>query len=171
MRAPAAKSPAIPAPAIRPVRRSYSQIEVGMTRQDVDLFIKTHKEFKIISVRADSGVRQHAEETVVRRDGTSNTAVRRSVGVGTQTGPAVVDESQVAGNDEQRQVIERRTVSGRREIITIGQFLPSKVVAGQQRNALGGSTPVYRTDRVEAARLTVEMTDDVVTAVSADRRA
>ena len=79
----AAKSPAIPAPAIKPVRRSYSQIEVGMTRQDVDLF---------------------------RRDGTSNTAVRRSVGVGTQTGPAVVDESQVAGNETSRTIAHHRII-------------------------------------------------------------
>jgi hypothetical protein len=137
----------------------------------VDLFIRTHKDFKIVSVRADSGVRQNAEETIVRRDGTSSAAVRRSVGVGTQPpAPATLNDTQEARTDEQRQIVERRTVSGKREIITVAQYVSKKVVAGQQRNALGGVSPVYRTDRVEAARLTVEMTDDVVTAVSADRR-
>jgi hypothetical protein len=169
---PAAKGPAIPAPAMKgPPRRSYSQIEVGMTRQDVDLFIKTHKDFKIVSVRADSGVHQNAEETVVRRDGTSNSAVRRAVGVGTQPpAPATLNDTQEARTDEQRQIVERRTITGKREIITVAQMVSRKVVAGQQRNSLGGSSPVYRNERVEGARLTVEMTDDVVTAVSADRR-
>ena len=171
VRAPVVKGPAIPAPQLKVPRRSYSQIEVGMTRQDVDLFIRTHKDFKIVSVRADSGVRQNAEETIVRRDGTTSTATRRAIGVGTQPpGPGTLDDQQVARTDEERQVVERRSISGKREIITVAQMVSRKVVAGQQRNSLGDLSPVYRNERVEGARLTVEMIDDVVTAVSADRR-
>ena len=170
LRSPSAKSPAIPAPAIRAPRRSYTQIEVGMTRQDVDLFIKTHKDFRIVSVRADSGVRQQAEETVVRRDGTSGYNARRAVGVGSQQpGPAVVDDGQVSASDESRQVVERKFVTGKRETIVVEQVVSRRVPAGQQRTVLGGMTTVYRREQVPAARLIVELTDDVVTAVSGSR--
>ena len=172
--APGAKAPAKPlapkaaaAVALKQPRKSYSQIEIGMTRQDVDFFIRTHKNLKLVGVSANSGVSKQSEETVVQSENNSgSTVVRRGGRTDSQTlGPGQVNEAQEATAGEQRQRVERRYSRGKSEIITVAQFVPKKVVTGQQRNSLGGSTPVYGTRLVEGGRLRIEMTDDVVTAV------
>jgi len=169
-----AKAPARPlapkaaaAVALKQPRKSYSQIEIGMTRQDVDFFIRTHKNLKLVGVSANSGVSKQSEETVVQSENNSgSTVVRRGGRTDSQTlGPGQVNEAQEATAGEQRQRVERRYSRGKSEIITVAQFVPKKVVTGQQRNSLGGSTPVYGTRLVEGGRLRIEMTDDVVTAV------
>jgi hypothetical protein len=172
--APADKAPAkqlapkaAAAVALKPPRKSYSQIEIGMTRQDVDLFIRTHKNLKLIGVSANSGVTKQSEETVVQsEDNSGSTRVSRQGRTDTENlGPGAVNESQQATAGEHKQRVERRYSRGKSEIITVAQLVPKKVQTGTQRNSLGGATPVYGTRMVEGGKLRIEMTDDVVTAV------
>ena len=172
--APAATAPARPlapkaaaAAALKPPRKSYSQIEIGMTRQEVDFFIRTHKNLKLVGVSANSGVTKHSEETVVQsEDNSGSTRVSRQGRTDTENlGPGTVNEAQNATAAERKQRVERRFSRGKTEIITVAQLVSKRVVTGQQRNSLGGSTPVYGTRFVEGGRLRIEMTDDVVTAV------
>ena len=162
--APAA--PAAPAD-VKPLRRNYSGIEVGMTRQEVDRFIKSRRDLKIVSVQAHSGVQQHTEETVIQRSGTTGQSVTYRGGpAGAPTPPPVTAETDAGLNQQERQVVQRKVDRGKRETITVAQVFPRKVQTGTQRNSLGGTSPVYGTVQQEAARLTVELTDDVVTAVN-----
>jgi hypothetical protein len=153
--------------ALKPPRKSYSQIEIGMTRQDVDFFIRTHKNLKLVGVSANSGVTKHSEETVVQsEDNSGSTVVRRGGRTDTENlGPGTVNEAQQATAGEHKQRVERKYSRGKSEIITVAQLISKKVVVGQERNSLGRSTPVYGTRFVEGGRLRIEMTDDVVTAV------
>lgn len=153
--------------ALKPPRKSYSQIEIGMTRQDVDFFIRTHRNLKLVSVSANSGVTKHAEETVVQsEDNSGSTVVRRGGRTDTDNlGPGTVNEAQQATAGEHKQRVERKYSRGKSEIITVAQLVSKKVQTGTQRNSLGGSSPVYGTRYVEGGRLRIEMTDDVVTAV------
>jgi len=172
--APADKAPAkqlapkaAAAVALKPPRKSYSQIEIGMTRQDVDLFIRTHKNLKLIGVSANSGVTKQSEETVVQsEDNSGSTRVSRQGRTDTENlGPGAVNESQQATAGEHKQRVERRYSRGKSEIITVAQLVSKKVQTGTQRNSLGSATPVYGTRMVEGGKLRIEMTDDVVTAV------
>jgi hypothetical protein len=153
--------------AVKPPRKSYSQIEIGMTRQDVDFFIRTHKNLKLVGVSANSGVSKQSEETVVQsEDNSGSTRVARQGRTDSENlGPGTVNEAQQATAGEHKQRVERRYSRGKSEIITVAQLVNKKVVTGQQRNSLGGSTPVYGNRMVEGGRLRIEMTDDVVTAV------
>jgi hypothetical protein len=138
-------------------KKKYTQIEVGMTREEVDAFIKSRKDFKLIGVSQNSGITKHAEEMTVRRQGTS--ASDRVVN-GSRT------EAQEASGSEEKRTIERKIDSGRKETITVAHLGTRQVQTGSQRNALGRSTPVYGSEWYEDGRLTIEMVDDVVTAVS-----
>jgi len=140
-----------------PQKKKYTQIEVGMTREEVDAFIKSRKDFKLIGVSQNSGITKHTEEMTIRRQGTS--ASDRVVN-GSRT------EAQEAKGSEEKQAIERKVDSGRKETITVAHLGTRQVQTGTQRNALGRATPVYGTEWYEDGRLTIEMTDDVVTAVS-----
>ena len=167
-RAAAAAAPPTGAPAdVKPMRRNYTGIEVGMTRQEVDRFIKSRRDLKIVSVQANSGVQQRTEETVVQRSGTTGQSVTYRGGPADRpSGPPVTGETQAGIDQQERQVVQRKVVQGKRETITVAQVFPRRVQQGTQRNSLGGSSPVYGTVYQEAARLTVELTDDVVTAVN-----
>ena len=125
-----------------------------------------HKNLKLVSVSANSGVTQQAEETTVRREGSTGTSVvRRGGSTDARPGPGMVDEAQEAVSADQKETVQRRISSGKREIITVAQMISRKVVKGQQRNSIGKSTPVYGTEWSEGGRLRIEMTDDVVTGI------
>jgi hypothetical protein len=62
-------------------------------------------------------------------------------------------------------VIERKVNSGRREVMTLAQMGTERVVTGEKRNALGGSSAVYGTRLHETGRIRITLVDDVVTGV------
>lgn len=161
----AAKPAAVPA--VKPVRKNYTRIEIGMTREDVDSFIRRNKNLRIVGVSADAGVRRQQEEVTVRRQGTTGTTtVRRGGPANSQAlGAGTVDDAQQAVNAEHTEVVDRKITSGRQEIITVAQMVSERVVTGQKRNSLGGSAPVYGNRTREGGRLRITLIDDVVTAV------
>ena len=162
----AANKPAAAAAANKPVRRNFSRIEIGMTRQEVDLYVKTHKNLKLVGISADSGVRTQSEETVVHREGTTGTTtLRRGGPANSNPGPGTMDDRQEALNSDHKEVIERKINSGRRETMTLAQMVPEKVAAGEKRNSLGSRSTVYATQMREAGRLRITLVDDVVTAI------
>ena len=150
-----------------PKRRNWSQIEVGMTRHEVDLFISTHKNLKLVSVSANSGVASSAEETIRRREGTrGGTLVSRAGTTASRDlGPGAVHTADETTNDEQTETVERRVVTGKREVLTVAKMSSQRVQTGSKRNSLGGSSPTYGTRWQEVGRLTITLTDDVVTAI------
>jgi hypothetical protein len=60
-------------------QKVYNTLEIGMTKQEVMTFINHHKEYKMVGLAADSGVRKSTDEVTTRyktnSTGTSNTNV------------------------------------------------------------------------------------------------
>jgi hypothetical protein len=150
-----------------PPHRNWSRIEIGMTREDVDRFIATHHNLKLIGVSADAGVVGESVETVVRTQGIGGTTVvRRGGPANTQNlGPGTVDDTQQVTDQEQRQTVERKVARGKREVFTVAKMASYRVQNGSARNALGGSSVANGTAWREVGRLRIMLTDDVVPAV------
>jgi hypothetical protein len=143
--------------AVKPVvKRVPTQIEIGMTRAEVDAFIRAHRNLKVIGVSANAGVTKQAEETVVRRQGA--TGAQRAVN-GKQT------DVQEATGGEQKETVERKSTTGRKETITVAQMVARQVVTGETRDVFGRPQDTYGTEWVEGARMKVDLTDGVVTAI------
>jgi len=73
-------------------------------------------------------------------------------------------------NADHREIIDRRINSGRREVMTIAAMATERVVTGEKRTPLGGTTPSYATEWKEPGRLKITLIDDVVTAVEGTER-
>lgn len=149
------KAPAAPAAATKGAAPpgTYTRIEVGMTRQEVDHFIDTHPNLKRVAVSADAGVRRRAAEKPARRQS------KRSAAEGDDE-PKTIDSS-----SERKESTERKTTRGQREVITVARLSPETVQTGKKRNSLGGTTPTYATEWKETGRLKITLIDDVVTTV------
>ena len=163
---PVAKAPAARPKA--PPRKNYSGIEVGMTRQEVDQFVrKNKKNLKILNVSASAGVTKVAEETITRREGNLGVTTVRRGGPANSRNLTQGDVNQVEQgvNDEQSQIVERKTITGKRETITIAQMVPHRVHLGSRPTSLGGSQDVYGTEYRAGATLKVTLIDDVVMSV------
>jgi hypothetical protein len=148
-------------------RRNFSHIEIGMTREEVDQYLRSQKDLKLIGISADAGVSRQSEEVVVRRDGQTNTTTLRRGGPAhvPPSGPGTIDETQQAVNADHREIIDRKINSGRREVMTIAAMGTERVVTGQKRTALGGSSPVYGTRLRENGRIRVTLVDHIVTGI------
>jgi hypothetical protein len=153
----AAEKPRLPpAPAVaKPPapHKTYTRIEVGMTRPEVNRFIDTHPNLKRVAVSADAGVRRRAAEKPVRRQS------KRSAADGDDE-PKTIDSS-----SEHKESTERKSTRGQREVITVAQLSPEEVQTGEPRNTPGGTTPAYATEWKQTGRLKITLIDDVVTAV------
>ena len=148
-------------------RRNYTRIEIGMTREEVDQYLRIHKDLRLIGISADAGVHRQSEELVVRRDGqTATTTLRRGGPANAPpSGPGTIDETQQSVNADHREIIDRKINTGRREVMTIAQMGTERIVTGQKHVTLGGSAPIYGTRVRENGRIRVTLVDDVVTGI------
>jgi hypothetical protein len=136
-------------------------IEVGMTRKDVDDFIRSRRDLRVVSVSSDSGVRKNVDETIVKRQGTGgSTTITNGNRVEVQKGEG----------QEERQTVEHVSGKGKIDKIVVAHLASRQVVTGSHRNSLGQLRQDYGPEQYEDGHLEVELIDDVVTAVKGTQR-
>ena len=148
-----------PGAAIVPKKRP-TQVEVGMTRQEVEAFIKTRHDLRIVGVSSDVGVRKQVEETVTKR---------QALGGSTTLTNGNKLEVQKGEGQEERQTVERQSGKGKQETIVLAHYSSRQVVTSRSRNSLGQMHEEYGTEQFEDGRLKIELTDDVVTSINANQ--
>lgn len=134
-------------------KKYYTQIEMGMTKQELLLFVKARpREMELVAAklgtkRTTSGV----EQTVrVRKESDAEGTAPNKV--------QVVEES-----------VEHKKDSAVQETMEIALLSARKVVVGQTRDVLGGRHDQVQTQYFRTGKIIVQLTDDVVTGIDARR--
>lgn len=123
-------------------KKVYSEIEIGMTRDEVMAFIQQRKNsLRVVSVAANANVSRSTPQATVRRGG----AVTRDDGAHQDTVAA----------------------AGKQETIKIERFGSVREQTGTQRNIVGGDTPVYEYVERTDGYVVVTLTDGIVSGVVA----
>ncbi len=161
----------------------YNTIEIGMTKQEVLMFIKQHNEFKLIGISADSGVRKSVDETTTRfktnSSGTTNKQITVDDKMNSETNGSPTEEKRngtlnrkIDGNSnrEGTAVVETEHVhkAGKRETITIEKGENRREVTGyHSQGTLGKVTqvPDYGSVYHATGTIRVTMIDEVVSAI------
>jgi hypothetical protein len=141
-------------------KKAPETIEIGMTKEDVVAFVKAHPALQVISVSASAGVNRSSQQTIVRRR-TSDASQRTE-----NDGPA--QRATAKGDNESKVEVDTVHVAGKQERMVIARYGSHSEQSGSQRNALGGSTPTFRTVEREEGRISVTLVDGVVTEVNAN---
>jgi hypothetical protein len=149
------------------VRKVYSMIEIGMTKDEVMSFVRSRTGMRIVAMRADAGVSKSTESVVVRREATANRDVTTTKGDGQSESDVNRNRTKTADDGVTNTEVDRIRSTGRRETIEIAQFGTYREQAGTKRNALGGQSPVYQNVERETGRLMVTLVDGVVSGVDA----
>ena len=138
-------------------------IEIGMTKDEVLLFIKRHPKLEVVGMRADAGVHKSTYQTTVTRVG--NTKRDTSVARNGETPDRTQTDTDHAETSKSQ--VETSVAHGKTEIMEIARNESYREQSGTQRDALGGSHPVYENVQRRAGTITVTFVDGVVTAVDA----
>ena len=138
-------------------------IEIGMTKDEVLLFIKRHSNLEVVGMRADAGVHKSSYQTTMTRVGTSkqDTTVARNGETPNRT------QSDVDHAETSKSQVETTVAHGKTEIMEIARNETYREQSGTQRDALGGSHAVYENVQRRAGTITVTFVDGIVTAVDA----
>lgn len=133
-----------------PVKKKYTELEIGMTKQEVLDFVRDHpRDLRIDAARYGT---KESQSGVTR---TSKTTVK---GDGTQQQAQTVQESIVA-NDE----------ISRDETIVITTLSSRQVSVGMSGDVLGGQHEQFQTQYVASGRINVTITGGVVSALEGQR--
>jgi vacuolar-type H+-ATPase subunit F/Vma7 len=144
-------------------KKISDSIEIGMTRDEVLLFIKRHPKLEVVGMRADAGVHKSSYQTTMTRVGTSkqDTTTARNGETPNRT------QSDVDHAETSKSQVETTVAHGKTEIMEIARNESYREQSGTQRDALGGSHPVYENLQRRAGTITVTFVDGIVTAVDA----
>jgi hypothetical protein len=159
LRSSASANPAIPA--TLPAHR-FRDIELGMTRDELDKFIADHADLKLVGRTAATGVKHDLTETVTRRNMSGASDVQRN---GVKTNLSGVGSTMVD------QTIEKKVSGPKRESLTFGVFErvyippPPTPVYRTGSRASGVSGPSGEIQVQQRSAIHVELEDDVVTRV------
>jgi DNA repair exonuclease SbcCD ATPase subunit len=135
-------------------------IEIGMTKDEVIAFVKAHSALQVISISASAGISKSSQQTTVKR-------LSSDINQRTENG-GPVHRTTAEGDNESKVQVDTVRVAGKQERMVIGRYATHSEQSGTQRNALGGSSPVYTKVEREEGRISVTLVDGIVTEVSAN---
>ena len=160
------------------VSQRHDEIEIGMTKAEVRLFVNQHKDsMVIVSISATNGISKAYEQINVNESGNANVKtsgraiVRKGreqedvAGKGRKT--EIDSNGQAENNSSGTKKIEVITNSGKHEIMTIAKFVNVRRQTGFHANPIGGGEAVYQDSREKAGEISVVFDDEVVTSFDA----
>jgi hypothetical protein len=148
-----------------PAKKYHEIIEVGMTKDEVMMYIKAHSNLKLIGTAADSGVRKSSEEIVVARESSG----KRDATVQTDDQTPTRTRTAADAQGTSRTQVDRLRNTGKKETLIIAKLGWVNEPGGSHKDGFGRTITDMKRVQREESRILVTFFDGVVGSISDER--